>query len=354
MASQSRGLSVQTFARIVQEKLDTSALDLDAARLINRHGLTGAAARLVPADRPASVPEQFLVERRRQQVMRLMKVAASARRLRAILTKADLPHLFIKGPMLAAQAYGDWTVRHSSDLDLLIDPDDTARLHNILCDAGLSRYDCDPAAPSRYMRWCHCEVGYRGLDVPLDAHWRLDATPGLCALPFMDLCQRAETVNVAGVDFRTFGKIDAWVFTAIHGTRSGWFSWKWLLDASRQYMNLSATEREQARDVARSAGASRALELTEALVLLSGVPLENVSISPRLMRHAKMIIEETSTPGNVSLTLRSALERRLDSMLSAPNPLVGLSSLSRALGRVISNPTRYQAHVTNSLGQRTD
>ena len=354
VASLSKGLSLQLFGMIVHERLDASTIDLDAAKLIARHGLTGPAARLLANDLPASVPEQFLIDKRRQQVLRLMKVAASARRLHAILSKANLPHLFIKGPMLAAQAYGDWTVRQTSDLDLLIDPDDTSRLHMILSDAGISRHDSNPAAPSRFMRWCNCEVGYRGLDVPLDAHWRLDATPSLCDLPFTDLCERAETVNVAGVDFRTFGRIDAWVFTAIHGTRSGWFSWKWLLDASRQYLNLSTTEREQARNLARSAGASVALELTEALVFLAGVSDENACISPRLLRRAKKIVEETSAPGNVSITLGSALTRRLDSMLSAPNPLAGLSSLSRALGRVASNPAGYKAHLGNSLGKGTN
>jgi hypothetical protein len=324
-------------------------IDQDAAQLIIRHNLTGAVARLIPANRTPTEPEKLILAVRRRQVMQVMQVVAAAKKVNAILEATRLPHLFIKGPMLAVQAYGDWGSRSSCDLDLLVDPTDIDRIHDVLLAAGLSRSDGNPSAPNGIMQWCHCEVGYKGLPVPLDVHWRLDATPGLCDLPFSDVLVRSETVDLGGTQIPTFGKLDAWIFTAIHGTRSGWFVWKWFMDAYVQMVALSPAEQSEARAIARKAGARKAVELTEALVRECMTESSEAPAGDWATRKAALIIENTRTGQGPVSSIKDGLMRRSESMLSAQNPGVGIDSMLRAFGRTFLNPDRYNFRVTREI-----
>jgi hypothetical protein len=340
-------------AAIADGSLDTGALTEAAATTLLRHGVAGPAARLIPTGRPATPAEQLLLAGRKRQLMQTMAVVGGTKRVNAILTAAEIPHLFIKGPALALQTTGAWRDRRSCDVDLLVAPEDCGRVHASLLATGLSRYDKVETAPSALMIWAHCEVGYAGLATPLDVHWRLDATAGLCDLPFSDLQARREMVMLEGSAVPTFGKVDAWIFTAIHGTRSEWFGWKWLLDAYIQFAALTPEQRQDARHRAKHAGCLKAILLTEALVLACGLA---DSTSPALpawaTRQAQEILLETREGKLATFSVGQAMRRKVDAVAMAPSAMVAASGFARAVGRTLATPAKYRRHVLTSLGLR--
>lgn len=338
-------------AALADGSLDTAALDEAAAAALVRHGMAGQTARLVPTNRLATLAEQLLLTARKRQLMQTMAVVGGTKRVNAILTAANIAHLFIKGPALALQTTGAWRDRRSCDVDLLVAPEDCGRVHKALLAAGLSRYDKVETAPSALMIWAHCEVGYAGLATPLDVHWRLDATAGVCDLPFSDLQARHEMVMLEGSAVPTFGKVDAWIFTAIHGTRSEWFGWKWLLDAYIQFAALTPEQRQDARNRAKPAGCLKAVLLTEALVRACGFA---DSASPSLpawaTRQATEILLETREGKLQRFSVGHALRRKIDGMAMAPSAMVAANGFARAVGRTLATPAKYRQHVLTSLG----
>lgn len=353
MSLPATGLPLETFSRIALGTLDTAGLDHQTSRYVMRHGLTGPVMQLIPRDRRPTEAEKALLDSRLGQACQAIKVASAARRLSGILSEAGLPHLFVKGPALSAQIYGDWSIRWSSDLDLLIDPSDIDRLHEVLVAAGLERWDGKTRSPSRFLRWCKCAVTYKGLEVTLDAHWRFDANPGLCSFSFHDLYERSEEVIVADHRIRTLGRLDSWIFTAFHGFRSGWFSWKWLLDAAKQYASLDEEMRSSARTRARANNAERAVALAEELAR-EVLFFQPDSVIGDGRHHAMKIISETSSATGLELSLRGVISRQADYMSSAPNAMIAIGSITRAIGRLVYKPSDYVDHVINTLRLRSE
>jgi hypothetical protein len=349
MSTQSFELDPALIRQIVARNLDTAALSLPQARSIVLHGLAGAVAALIPNCRAQSEAETLLATMMKRQMMELMKIIGAANRTRDILSAAGLPVLFLKGPMQAVQMTGDWRWRPSCDLDLLIAQDDCAAVHDALGAAGLHRHSRRSGPPSRFARWCLCETSYGGLSANLDLHWRLDATPGVCKLPFAQLVIRADMVDVGGSSFATLGKVDAFVFTSIHGTRSFWNRWKMVLDAHLQLEGLTRAEWEQARELSRAAGCAKAFQLCEAIAIASGAQSPGDSPSEEILLHAKEILDANRAPGHVRHSVQSKQSRRLRAAATAPDLPTKVDSLARAFGRLLCFPLKETRLVLREL-----
>ena len=98
--------------------------------LAREHGLVGQlAACLNDLDAPAIPSEikQALLERRREQNFLTLRLTAELFRLLELFNRKDISALVIKGPVLAAQAYDDPSLRSYGDLDLLVRQRDIRR-----------------------------------------------------------------------------------------------------------------------------------------------------------------------------------------------------------------------------------
>ena len=91
--------------------------------LADEHGVVGQlAACLNNPDAPASPSEikQALLERQRKQNFLTLRLTGELFRLLELLDRNEISAVVIKGPVLAAQAYGDPSLRTYGDLDLLV------------------------------------------------------------------------------------------------------------------------------------------------------------------------------------------------------------------------------------------
>lgn len=367
---------------LAQGRIDTRALDLPRAATLTRHGLavavvealersspktgdtsdTGHAAKS-PISSPTLAPAVARLRQiRRRTVMRMMTVLATLHRVNRAMADADggpIRFLVIKGPALAVQTTGHWQGRPSTDLDLLIHPQDVTRAHAALVAAGFARRDGVADAPGRLSRWANCEQPYEGGAVPVDLHWRMDMSPAQGNLAFDALWSRAQPVQIDSLHLRTPAPVDAWLFTALHGAKSGWARWSMLLDAHRQWQALDAPARELSRRRAQAAGCAPALALAEALVMHSLAALsapddgsadgaENpppaVATAGGWDLKARTLLQATAAGHPPPMTARAALGRLRDAQRFAPGPFAGLGLLMRALARVLLRPAAYRNH----------
>ena len=162
-----------------------------------------------------------------------MALSVESVRLSQVLKNGGVDALFLKGIAVTLLAYGDPTVRHAKDIDVLVPPAAIEKTVSLLRGSGyLPTFDLDAVAPrrralwSRYtksMDWVHPENG-----VLLELHWRLTDAPLLHGVPGADGRQR-----VAIIPGRSIETLDAdhlLAYLCVHGAAHGWMRLKWLAD----------------------------------------------------------------------------------------------------------------------------
>lgn len=125
-----------------EERLAKSLLGIDWPRLLllaEEHGVLGQVASCLSNNTGLMVPpeiKQTLLERRRAQNFLTLRLTAELFRLLEIFNKERISALVIKGPVLAARAYADPSVRTYGDLDLLVRQGDIRRSTELMIASG--------------------------------------------------------------------------------------------------------------------------------------------------------------------------------------------------------------------------
>lgn len=146
----------------------------------------------------------------------------------------DVSAIPFKGPTLAMVAYGDLAWREFTDLDILVDERDLAKVGELLVSAGYqARMDLsllsDPVFTviEREFYFTNARTG-----TLIDLQWRLSST----ILPFdMSLEQIGKnqmTVFPGGKQMATLGLEDLLLYLCAHGSRHCWERLGWIADVA--------------------------------------------------------------------------------------------------------------------------
>ncbi|MFZ3579504.1 nucleotidyltransferase domain-containing protein [Virgibacillus sp. DJP39] len=142
----------------------------------------------------------------------------------------DIKLLFLKGPVLAHELYGDVSLRTSSDLDVLIPIGDLKKAEQILVEQGYQKDDYIQTVLNDW-KWRHHHVTYLHPEknIKLEVHWRLN--PGPSKDPaFNVLWERKAKSSLTSYPVYLLGKEDLFLFLTSHGARHGWSRLRWLMD----------------------------------------------------------------------------------------------------------------------------
>jgi hypothetical protein len=139
-----------------------------------------------------------------------------------------------KGPALAAHLYSGIAPRESSDLDILIAPDEFPLAVELLKALGYS----SPKNMSAYQTACYMRAGSEmefadAAGVAVDLHVRLG--PAWLRAPFDhdSLWPRVIEVPLGGATVRSLNDDDLLLYLCYHGGKSLWNGLKWLCDVDR-------------------------------------------------------------------------------------------------------------------------
>lgn len=161
-------------------------------------------------------------------------------RILGVLEAVGIAALPFKGPAWAQILYGESTLRHSTDIDLLVSPEDAISARQTLVDAGF--VDLDPfnvkmlTGPQRVGG----QIALRGADADLlvDLHWRINVALGHQLLDHPSVLSRAATVELLGRPVTCPGRLDVFLITCMEGTRDRWDSVGRLLDLGVQIQSM--------------------------------------------------------------------------------------------------------------------
>ncbi|MEJ0020634.1 MAG: nucleotidyltransferase family protein [Acetobacteraceae bacterium] len=152
----------------------------------------------------------------------------------AALEAAGVPALPFKGPVFAAQAYGDPAARVSADLDLLIRPAQIAPALAVLDGLGYRSGVAD--LPPRRLRDYHRYNGQDVLVAPgllaVEPHWALAPRTLGVALDTAPFWLRARPIGLHGHSLPCLSPEDALLVACLHGGKEEWSRLIWIADVA--------------------------------------------------------------------------------------------------------------------------
>nr|WP_273840911.1 nucleotidyltransferase family protein [Halalkalibacter alkalisediminis] len=168
-----------------------------------------------------------------QNTFRMLPLTAEMEMVSSLFANHDIRTLFLKGPVLAHDLYGDLSLRTSSDLDFLIPIDQLEQAERLLVELGYEKDDYFDTVLNDW-RWRHHHVTYyhpvKGMK--LEIHWRLHPGPGK-EPSFQELWERRRTSTIPNSSVSILGTEDLFVFLVAHGARHGWSRLRWLVDIQK-------------------------------------------------------------------------------------------------------------------------
>ena len=250
-----------------------------------------------------SVPSEVLNRLReavRASTARNLLLAGELIKITGLFHSQDIIAIPYKGPVIAAQAYGNVGLREFDDLDIILRQKDMAKAHEIMLSLGyrtkwpwkLSEEETSPI-PGEYKYYDEA----RHLLVELHTQFTLRHFP---TVPDLDnFARRLVPVSIAGREVVTFSVEDALPILCVHGSKDFWERISWIVDLSEMVRSHPQLDWNQALLVAESLRAERMLYL--GLILASD--LLGTPIPPE--------IESRMRKDRVATMLAQAISQRL-------------------------------------------
>lgn len=182
-------------------------------------------ANLIPSDVLKTLYGQY-----KRNTFQMLHFSAEMERIRQLLSDHKIRLLFLKGPTLGHDLYGDISLRTSGDLDVLVPIDQLENVEEILLQQGYEKAEYFSMVLNDW-KWRHHHFTYFHpiKRIKLEVHWRLN--PGPAKEPsFNELWERKGRSTLTNSAIYTLGNEDLFLFLVSHGARHGWSRLRWLLD----------------------------------------------------------------------------------------------------------------------------
>ncbi len=269
-----------------------SAAYIDRIRLLVRPDLNWAAV-LAAAERMGLTPLVFEHLRKfetrvpplwlermekafRANATRSLYLTSELLRVLDVFETRNISAIPYKGPVLAAQAYGDLAYRQFYDIDIIVPQRSIAEAHSALVSSGYrARFPWTHESGLPLMR-IPGEYTYRGEDSEclLELHTEFTMRHFPVRANLDTFRQRLVNVSVGGTNVRTFCVEDALVVLSIHGAKDFWRKLGWVVDLSELIGSAGRVNWDLVFDTAESLNAER--------ILLLGLSLAHDMLDTRL------------------------------------------------------------------------
>jgi hypothetical protein len=233
------------------------------------------AAATIPPEITAALARSF-----RDNAIRMTGLGGEIVRLTGLLAGAGVRALPLKGPVAALRIFGDVSLRKSSDIDLLVAPENLLRAVGILSGVGYETAGypgvCTPEQLRRIVRHGHhfpplCNAARR---IYVELHWKVSSLLPDSVLDFDELWKDADIVDWRGHSLRFLAPEAAFLTMAVHGAHHGWAQLRWLGDIAALLAAREPLDGEKILGEARKLGVTDIV--LQALILADlffGVPL---------------------------------------------------------------------------------
>ncbi|RAS86763.1 nucleotidyltransferase domain-containing protein [Priestia endophytica] len=173
---------------------------------------------------------EMLTREYQKNTFSMLHLSAEMERVSKWFSEQNIKLLFLKGPPIAQDIYGDISLRTSKDLDVLIQFEDVKKAEDVLIGLGYEREDRFFSLLNEW-KWLHHHIIYfhPQKKIQVEIHWRSQPFP-IKQPTFHELWERRRKSEVTSSPVYFLGEEDLFIFLIAHGTRHGWFRLRWLAD----------------------------------------------------------------------------------------------------------------------------
>jgi hypothetical protein len=221
--------------------------------------LASAFAREVPAHVLGQLRVHAHVNRLRNEIL-----SQELLRVLGAFKAAGIAAVPLKGPALAAAAYGNVGLRLFTDLDILVRPRNVSRAEELLLELAYVGAD----APNEQSRpgvlppqeYHHAFAHRDGLTV-VELHWAFAPGHFSWRCDMDRLWGRLETIVLAGTPVRTLAPEDLLPYLCVHGAKHCWERLEWICCIAELARTWRDRDWRRVLEEARAQGAERLLLL---------------------------------------------------------------------------------------------
>lgn len=166
----------------------------------------------------------------KQNIFKMLQLSGEMNQLAEVFDLKGVKAIFLKGPILGNDIYGDVSQRTCGDLDILIPIEELDFTHQLLEVNGYKKDDYIQSVLEDW-RWRHHHVTYYHTKkkIKIEIHWRLNPGPGI-EPTFHELWERKRKSLLSNRSIYILGREDLFLFLVSHGARHGWSRLRWLID----------------------------------------------------------------------------------------------------------------------------
>lgn len=181
----------------------------------------------------AATLRKFAAAEKRALVSHLKLVSAAIETHRA-LKNAEIPHLYLKGPVLAETIFPGKLLRYSCDLDILVEPSTLRRADRCLRDLGFrpDTVSDDLSRRSRFSLAAGKDVCYRrpGFNHGLELHWKTHPVDPIANSPGYSFSESLTWESFHGEALPVFEDRLNCIYLCFHAAKHNWSRLRWLMD----------------------------------------------------------------------------------------------------------------------------
>jgi hypothetical protein len=238
-------------------------------------------------------------------------LAAETVRITRKLQTAGIPAACIKGASLSTLTFGDIALRHSRDIDLLVQPSDATAADELLQAAGYRiTMPIGPHTAAQKRMWTaqkkHFEYEHIESRTQLELHWRLSDNPRLFA---------AEVQPSAWIDVPVSGSLtvptlprrEMLLHLCVHGANHMWCRLKWIADIGAL---LAQEDPDALSSLLQDAASRGCLRAVRQALLLSHILFHSPAVDlglteDRTTRRLVKVAIEAMTHGDAAVELEN-------------------------------------------------
>ena len=193
---------------------------------------------LYTALRDESIPAQAAEElnaKYEQSVQRSLAQIGELARLAGLFERSGIPVVALKGPMLSQYLYGDFALRASGDIDVLVKAEDVLRVREILISNGYRGTNALPSnSRSACLRLRGKEMAFESPSgVSVDVHWRLVPPHFASVFDKLDPWESLRAESLAGRQIPTLSPETQFLFLCVHAAKHMFERLGWVCDIAR-------------------------------------------------------------------------------------------------------------------------
>jgi hypothetical protein len=211
---------------------------------------------------PSAVPKVFMDRLRdhfRNNALLNLFLGGELATLLRVLEANGIPALPLKGPVLAASVYGDLTLRHAGDLDILVRKQDALRSKIILTSLRYMSMHESPKEGEQH-HFSLIDTKHR---VVVEIHWDL-LNPWFFFYHGMnsdEIMNNSDYIDFLGIPTRFMPLQDLTMYLCAHGTKHGWECLSWICDIAELVRVHQGAEWDWVLGRARTLGTERMVSL---------------------------------------------------------------------------------------------